>query len=99
MRNRKIFKTDDKSYIFEDRDNPNSFYCMDYETLQQEIKIISEFENKEENVPDDSFIYVFPIHNTGEIDHFCDVYEISSNELIKFPINRINWIWLQIINY
>ena len=97
MKNRKLFKTDKKSFIFEDSDSPETFLCMDQENLHEVNKIAEQYNNNEEEVPDKYIIKAFPIQHTGEKENFCDVYEISSGEAIDFPINRIKWMWLQII--
>ena len=71
---------------------------MTKEVLKEKMLITERFEGDEKKVPEKYCIKVHPFRFSKVIDNYTDEYEIIKNEIIDFPINQIEWIWIQIIN-
>ncbi len=62
------------------------------------MEITAKYGRRELNVPDEFTIKVSPLRKVGSKDNFTDIYRPSENEIIDFPINRIEWMLIRIAN-
>lgn len=98
MKKQIIFEADLDSIIFKDSESETGFYIMTKEVLQEKIEVTERYGRKESNVPDDYTVKVSPIRKVGSQDYNTDIYRPSTSELIDFPINRIEWMWIRLPN-
>lgn len=98
MKKQIIFEADSNSIIFKDSESETSFYRMTEDVLQKKMEITAKYGRRELNVPDEFTIKVSPLRKVESKDNFTDIYRPSDNELIDFPINRIEWMLIRITN-
>lgn len=96
MKKQIIFEADPDSIIFKDSEREDTFYCMTQDFLIEKMKITEQFGRREINVPDEYTIKVSPILKVESKDFYTDIYKPKKDELIDFPINKIEWIWIRI---
>jgi hypothetical protein len=96
MKKRIQFEAERDAIIFKDSESESSFYCMSADVLEEKMNIVEKYDKKEANVPPEITIKVSPVRKVGSKDSITDIYKPSVSELIDFPVNRIEWIWIQL---
>ena len=96
MKKQIIFEADYSSIIFKDSESETDFYRMTEDVLKEKMKITEKYGRKESNVPDEFTIKVNPFRKVGSKNNFTDIYRPSDSELIDFPINKIEWMFIRI---
>jgi hypothetical protein len=97
MKRRILFKSPDDIIIFKDSQNESVFYGMTKEVLIDKMRIVSKYGTYEKEVPDEEEILVYPVKFVKQIDDHSDEYAPEMEKQVKFPINRIEWLWIQVI--
>ncbi len=83
---------------FEDIESSGTIYCMTPENCQRAWEIQVRYADDVSAIPAEELIEVYPIEFAESIDAFNDKYRLRENGLQRFPIKRIRWIFVQIIN-
>ena len=96
MERNKYFTVPPDRMIFVDANNANSFYCMDEKNKRFEEKILQDYNFEHSDVPPKFTVDAFRNENIGKRSDTTDDYEIVSYQTIKFPINRIKYVFLKI---
>jgi hypothetical protein len=92
MKNRRlIFDPYDKP-VFVDSLDSEKIYCMTSAEWERQNNIVEEHSNT--TIPDNIMVKVYPVIKVGSSDEDTDLYDLSP-DLIEFPLNRINWIWIK----
>jgi hypothetical protein len=97
MKKHIIFESEEDLVIFKDINSNSSFYAMTKDVLETKIEIAKRYGREEKNVPEEFTIKVCPVKFVRSKDSYTDIYIPYSKELIDFPINRIEWIYIQIV--
>lgn len=96
MERKKYFTVPADYIIFEDANNENSFYCINEENKRIEEKVLQKYNFEHSDVPSNFTIDAIRIENIGKRNDTTDNYEIASNQIVKFPVNRIKYVLLKI---
>lgn len=83
--------------VFSDLDNEADYYCMTKKTLEECNKITAKFGFRETEVPDGYNIKAYRVGRIGEKNEQTNYYDIISNQLIDFPINKIKWVVVRVV--
>jgi len=94
MKKRILFEEIGELIVFKDSENDYHFYAMTKKVLEEKMKIAEKYDNKEANVPNEYKINVCPVKYVKAKDNYTDIYRPLSSEIIEFPINRIEWMWI-----
>jgi hypothetical protein len=95
---RTIFDT--KLIVFQDTENQDSYYGMTQEEVEHKVKLMRQYgKTYEREMPTDLTIKARPMVSTGEINkQGMSVSNENKDVLIDFPIYRIHWVLLRIMN-
>ncbi|HQB77702.1 MAG TPA: hypothetical protein PLJ52_05100 [Tenuifilaceae bacterium] len=97
MKKRIIFEAPEDLIIFKDSQSEIECYAITRKVLEEKMKIVEKFGGKEIDVPDEYKIKVHPIRFFKHKDQYTDIYKPTLDEIVDFPINKIEWIWIQVI--
>ncbi|MHC1777542.1 MAG: hypothetical protein AB9834_19245 [Lentimicrobium sp.] len=97
MKKRVVFQASEDIIIFKDSKSDLKFYGMSKDVLEEKSAITEKFGRVEANVPDEYMIKVIPFILSESKDSNTDIYiPLLNTGLIDFPINRIEWMWIQL---
>lgn len=92
-----LLPSSDEYVAFVDFQNENNLYCMTRDMLKEKQQKMHHYD-REEEVPSEFTIKAFPMVKVSEKDSFTDNYDIELKTPIDFPINRIKWIFIQLVH-
>jgi hypothetical protein len=84
--------------FFVDIRDKSQMYAITLEENQKELKIKENYDFQEKNVPDEFFVNAYKVEKVGEVNSSFDEYDIINYETIKFPINKIEWVFIRVTN-
>ena len=97
MKTKLILTDPDKYVVFAENDISGNLYAMTREELERKKKVAKEFGNRETNVPSQHTIKAYPMGLVDKTDSFYDKYDIISTDPVDLPINRIYWLFIQVV--
>jgi hypothetical protein len=87
----------DKFVFVADSQNKDNFYAIPVEENEKQRTIARNYDAIEK-VPDDFTVKVYRMGLVDNTDPQYLKYDIIDSEPIDFPINRIHWLFIKIIN-
>jgi hypothetical protein len=81
----------------EDIENRGTLYALTPEINQKVREIVHPYLNRVDHVPNEENIPVLPISFAETINGYQDIYRISSDTPVFFPVYRIYWPWIQFV--
>jgi hypothetical protein len=92
----KILNVPEDYAVFPDIRDEEKVYALSKEMIEFKNRVISQFGITESDVPDGQFVQAKIIGKVNE-DHTTETFEIISEQLIDFPINKIKCVWIRLI--
>jgi hypothetical protein len=93
-----FFKNNQNLQIFKDSECETDFYAMGKEAFYKKVSIMKEYAYCKQFVPDNQTVDVYKIKILSGQEKLTYICEPLLNETVKFQVNRITSIWLNIIN-
>lgn len=92
----KILNVPNDYKVFIDVRDEEKVYAISKEMIEFENRVISQFGITESDVPDGHFVQAKIVGKVNE-DHTTETFDIISEQLIDFPINKIKWVWIRLM--
>ncbi len=97
MEKKKLIELPEKYGWFFDKENSDQPYALTPEAIFEKHQILEMFDRKEENVPDGYTVKALKI-GLSEILDDREIYRITDEEAVDFPINRMEGTLLPVYN-
>lgn len=96
-----FFKNIQNLRVFKDSESETDFYAMGNEAFSKKVSIMKEYAYCKQSIPDNQTIDVYRIETLKGQEELIYICEPLLNETVKFQVNRITSIWLNIkkLNY
>lgn len=98
MKKNFIFEDVDDLDVFKDSESDTDFYGMTREALTEKIQISRKYNNVKASIPNEITIKACRIRFVGSKNPLTDIYKPVRDEIVYFPVNRIEGVWMQVID-
>jgi hypothetical protein len=98
MKKNFIFEDVDNLDVFKNSESETDFYGMNREALNEKIEIIRKYNNVKASIPNEFTIKACHIRFAGSKNPYTDIYRPVHEEIVDFPVKRIEGVWMQVID-
>lgn len=93
-----MFKNNHNFVVFKDSNCETDFYAMGKEAFCKKVSIMKEYAYCKQFIPNNQTIDVYRIETLKGQEELIYICEPLLNETVKFQVNRITSIWLNMKN-